>query len=263
MQVVMRTTYSSHSKQLSGHFMATLGESNVIELFSTSVDRACSQKLSNSARYIKANLSGKADRHFADFFLGVSFSNLLIEFKDTVNELSSERKKPLRKKLCSDIEDRNLMYSRSCHYLGWGVYPEANTFTLSFSIYLSDVCTRLNFEKEKFGLHREWCLQSFLDGIFKQKIGLSSPKFINYLVYLFELDTPPDPDSQSKIPFPAQIISYSESHGVLSTPIYTLADLNKFSDLLSRYESVNANNNLAHSDSEAAHGISEMMQREP
>jgi hypothetical protein len=216
--------------------MTTQGESNVSETFSTAVGRAIQYRSGSDQSYIKSNLAGKVDKIFADYFLGIPFSNILIEFKDVENGKKTEKSKPLRVKLCRMIDEEIYNLSLSCHYFGWGEGHQAKNFTVHLSEYVSDLCRELGCATITLQPSTTRDTNSFLTDMFNAKVGLPIPEFIPYLKFLFSLTDGGEGGTVdlSKIAFPAQLYSFSGTK-VMSTPIHTLAELEQMALALTKY----------------------------
>lgn len=216
--------------------MSTLGESNVIALFSTTLDYAVIRHYGNRPKYMKGNLSGKADTVFADFFVGLPFSNVLIEFKDIETGAKTEWKKPLRIKFCQTLNAATLLLSLQCHFFGFGTEHETENFDVFISEYAPRICPAV--ENSSIALPSETTVsaQFFLQGMLAKKVGLDTPGFIDYLNFLAKLPDTPTGPTLEQTSFPAQLISFNDDR-VMSLPIHTIADLRRISEKLSSYQS--------------------------
>ncbi len=118
--------------------MKKMGESQIIDFFSTYLRDILREEYGKDAPYTLGNFSGSQDRKFADFFAGTKSHNILIEFKEAKKEHIAEQEKPLRKKLCLTLNNEVAAVSRLCHFIGWGkrqVHTE-----VELNVYIDLVC---------------------------------------------------------------------------------------------------------------------------
>lgn len=218
--------------------MNTLGEANVIGFFTTTVDRAIQHTLGPQQKYMKGNMSGKADTLFADFFLGVPLANVLIEFKDEESDKRHEKRKELRIKLCRNLTPEIRDLSITCHYIGWGINHDAGRFSVDFSEYVPDICSALGGTPVCLPQKRRINMGSFLQQLFQLNVGCGIADFVTYVDFLSSLakDAGTATYDHSTVSFPAQLLSFSENFDVISTPIHTLADLEKAARILNEYQ---------------------------
>ena len=215
--------------------MSTLGESNVVELFSTKLERAVIAHFGIRQKYMKGNFAGKADTIFADFFVGIPFSSVLIEFKDIETGDKAEKRKPLRTKLCKVLDKSTLQLSLQCHFFGFGSDHDSERFDVSLSEYAPRICPTLGGTSLSFPSATTYKTQDFLRKMMDRKVGLDIPDFIEYLKFLAKLpDNPTGPTCEQTL-FPAQLLSFNDD-GVMSLPIHTIADLQRVSKELSHYQ---------------------------
>lgn len=215
--------------------MSTLGESNVVELFSTKLDRAVITRYGAKQKYMKGNFAGKADTLFADFFVGLPFSSVLIEFKDIETGDKAERRKPLRIKLCKSLDTATLRLSLQCHFFGFGIAHGNEKFDVHLSEYVAQVCPILGGASVELPQATTEAAHGFLQRMMDRKIGLDIPDFIEYLEFLAKQpDDPTGPTPEQRL-FPAQLLSFNDGM-VMSLPIHTIADLRQVSRELSIYQ---------------------------
>lgn len=215
--------------------MSTLGESNVVELFTTKLERAVIRRWGMQQKFMKGNFAGKADTIFADFFVGLPFSSILIEFKDIETGGKAEKRKPLRAKLCNKLDTATLWLSLQCHFFGYGVEHNTVHFDVHLSEYVPQICPILGGASVGLPLPKANTAQAFLKLMMDGKIGLDIPFFIEYLKFLAKLPDSPTGPTLGQTLFPAQLLSFNDG-GVLSLPIHTIADLNRVSNELSNYQ---------------------------
>jgi hypothetical protein len=82
---------------------------------------------------------GSGDRDLADYLLSSESRYVLVEFKDSDDDLNSERKKPKRLKLCKalECEPSTAKLHDRCHFISWaGRRDDA----LRLNIYRHEVC---------------------------------------------------------------------------------------------------------------------------
>ena len=216
--------------------MNTVGEANVVDLFTSIVENSVWRHFGDARQYLKGNLAGKADELFADYFLGVPFSNVLIEFKDTKNDQRREKRKSLRLDLCQNLTNQLHDFSLSCHFLGFGE-EDASSLFISLSEYVSAICPILGGASVALKDKNNFDVYSFLSQIFNKEIGLPVLDFVTYLQFLASL---PNINSGTAtdladIDFPALHLSYSDDGKILSRPIHSLADLKIVAELLQQY----------------------------
>lgn len=157
-----------------------IGEANVIEVFSDLLN-ASFRELKPNGTYLKSNLSGKADKVYADYFASVNSKNILIEFKEFEKEIRFEMRKPLRK-FFFDSVNRLRLISRDCHFIGWRL-DDTDSLKIKIDNYIFKVSPffKKDFEfiksSEKFAL-------DFITKFIKGEIGISVGSFKRYLQFL-------------------------------------------------------------------------------
>lgn len=156
-----------------------IGEAQVQEAFVEHLRFKIGEKYGPNFPYAFGAFNGSQDRKYADYFAGVNARNILIEFKEFKSEISSETRKPLRKKLCNSISDENLENSLNAHFISWRVDdPNGNRLRLRIDTYLPTVCPL--FDRHFDGGKEKW-IQHFLDGFLDLEVGVSNEEFEVYI----------------------------------------------------------------------------------
>lgn len=194
--------------------MKKIGESQVISFFSFFL-RDAHNKMSGSHQHLAiGDFAGMQDRKFADFFAGTRATNILIEFKEFKSECAAEKTKPLRAKLCKELDHDVAALSRQCHFIGWRE-QQIDDLTVELNPYIDSVCplwkcnqyllSPTNFTHIDF-------VQKFLDG----NIGAPYDQFVSYIELLNKLDG--GAEDSHDVPFTA--VLYSQTSRVLKATIF-------------------------------------------
>lgn len=82
---------------------------------------------------------GSGDRDLADYLLSSESRYVLVEFKDSDDDLNSEKKKPKRLKLCKALECEPSIAKvhDRCHFISWA---DQGNGALRLNIYRHEVC---------------------------------------------------------------------------------------------------------------------------
>ncbi|EHK2775643.1 hypothetical protein ABMX64_22475 [Vibrio vulnificus] len=170
--------------------MSKIGEQNVQGHFTRTLDSKLNERYKKSHHYSRGELNGKLDKLYADYFAQVGTMCVLIEFKEFETEVKSEKKKPLRKKLCVEIPEEFELTSYDCHFVSWRL-DEPRNMSIRLDRYISKVCPLFDIDYDEFELIDG---DDFIDGLLNEEIGSDYYDFIEYLDYLASLEdgsTPP------------------------------------------------------------------------
>lgn len=202
--------------------MKKIGESQVIQSFSTIFQVELAQKFKN-ASYCFGNFSGSQDRKFADVFVGTKSSCMLIEFKEFEEEIENEYRKPLRKKLCEELTSETANLSRVGHFIAFR--KPGSQMEITIASYADTVCPGFSVGipplaiAEQFG-HREF-IKNFLDNA----AGQNYPSFIKYVGHLNSMAG--GTADGLVAPFKSVLYSKDDQGNVIGTIFKTIGELTK------------------------------------
>ena len=161
-------------------------------------------------------------------FLELASKALLIEFKNTVDDIPSELRKPLREKLCQNISSTLETIAKKFHFLAWGsLVPLDKSLTILFSPYTPKICglfkDRTNID---FRVGFDFDHKSMIQGVFNSTTGVGLEDFAQYIEFLISLAFP-DGDTREapSIPFSAMLIGYDPDGFLVTYPLTSYADL--------------------------------------
>jgi hypothetical protein len=161
--------------------MKKMGESQVIQFFTTALQDEMQKVYGSKHVYALGNFSGSQDRKFADFFCGTDSVNILIEFKEFKSEHRAEVDKPLRERLCKTLTADVARVSRSCHFIGWG--KNGFNFNVELNSYIDLVCSLWGGVGHLVDpidhLH-----EPFIDEFVGGRIGVAYEEFVDYVEQL-------------------------------------------------------------------------------
>jgi len=183
-----------------------IGESVIQSAFADHLARQAIGHLGIEAPYVSANLQGKNDKQFADYFASVDSKCVLIEFKEFEKEILDEKKKPLRDDLCALLEDpiyqKQESFAAHGHFLAFG---DINKKIENIHSYPKIVCPIFSSTYSFSGTsHTE---KDFLTGLVKGTIGITIEDMNRYVMLLAKIaqqgqNQPPCPE------FKAVLLSY-------------------------------------------------------
>lgn len=200
--------------------MRKMGEAQVIDFFSGYLKDVLNIKFGAHVNYTVGNFSGSQDRKFSDFFAGTDSHNILIEFKEKKEECAYEGMKPLRKKLCDNLDEKISRLSRECHFIGWGT-NHVNT-VIEFNPYIDLICrifNQKNYLLEPVDKNHRAFVQNFIDG----KIGVDQDSFVKYIEHLNKIAG--GSVSGKEVPFRSILYSRDENGLLVGTRFESLGEL--------------------------------------
>ncbi|MBM4978026.1 hypothetical protein HYO23_22415 [Vibrio parahaemolyticus] len=167
--------------------MEKLGEQIVQRCFSEQLKSQLDYRYGKYFHYASGELNGRLDKLYADYFANIGTKCILIEFKEFESEIRSEKKKPLREKLCKRIPRSYQRDSYCCHFISWRE-KDSDSIDVILNRYLSKVGPLFDFRFEEFeDVRAEQFITDFIDG----DVGLEFVDFEDYLKYLASLDDGP------------------------------------------------------------------------
>lgn len=212
--------------------MRKMGESQIIDFFSGYLKDALRDDFGASASYTMGNFSGSQDRKFSDFFAGTSSSNILIEFKEKKAEYEKENEKPLRKKLCLNLNETVSTISRKCHFIGWG--RDRVDTEVEFAAYIDLVCRLWNV-KEHLLFPGEYGHEDFANKFIAGMVGVDHDKFVEYIEHLNK--TAGGDARGDDVPFRSILYSRGENGRLVGTRFENLGELKQLRQLVLRRQS--------------------------
>lgn len=140
----------------------------------------------SDAPYSFANFQGIADEQFADCFISTVARCVLIEFKELENEVSAEKKKPLRSDLCSLLPQpshyENEQLAAAGHFIAWYGEGELNE---NIHSYPKKVCPLFGIKHEFSG--SSFTELKFINELTVGKIGLRIEELNVYVQLLSKI----------------------------------------------------------------------------
>lgn len=94
-----------------------IGETQGMGFFRAALEDRFPERNGKDADYSIGDFSASQDRKFADFFAGTASTCMLIEFNEYVHEIGQETRKPLRRKLCENLNDADAQLSSGSHFI--------------------------------------------------------------------------------------------------------------------------------------------------
>ncbi|MGL4830579.1 MAG: hypothetical protein ACRCXG_14950 [Vibrio sp.] len=174
--------------------MEKIGESQVQQAFVEHLKYQIANKFGVNFPYAYGAFNGSQDRKYADYFSSVNARNILIEFKEFRDEIKTEKKKPLRQKLCESITSTDFDYSLSGHFISWRVpNKDHNKLSVKIDTYLPSVCPLFGIE---YHGSNEQGIVKFVEEYLEFRVGLSNDDFAKYVNTLSDIATG-DTDSGS------------------------------------------------------------------
>lgn len=184
-----------------------IGEANVIEVFSDLLNTLF-REIKPNGTYLKSNISGKADKVYADYFASVNAKNILIEFKEFEKEIRFETKKPLRKKFFDSVSRLRLI-SRDCHFIGWRL-DDTDSLIIKIDNYIFKVSKFFKIDFQ-FIKSSERLAADFITEFIKGEIGIPVSQFKRYLQFLNQI-THTNNDDGGGNTFPVIMLSYHDGN---------------------------------------------------
>lgn len=209
--------------------MKKMGEPQVIDFFSSYLKDTFRNVFGETAQYTVGNFSGSQDRKFSDFFAGTDSHNLLIEFKEKKGEYRHEQEKPLRKKLCFNLNEEVSELSRQCHFIGWD--KGQVTTQVEFNPYIDLVCRLWGLESHLLfpsDHDHEIFVEDFIGGT----IGVGHGSFVRYIDHLNKVAG--GGASGIDVPFRSILYSRNDRGSLVGTRFENLGELNQLRKLRPR-----------------------------
>lgn len=212
-----------------------IGEAQVQQAFIEHLKYKIQIKFGHDFPYNYGAFNGSQDRKYADYFAGVNAQNILVEFKEFESEVSSESKKPLRKKLCETISNDSLSSSLTAHFISWRLENTTeNSLELRIDTYLPAVCPLFDIQ---FKGSNEKKIPEFIDDFLNMKSGVSNEEFESYIDKLSDI-AGDDGDTS----FYGVHVTFNSEHGIELKIFSTIAELIELSKNLSYSKSISSNN---------------------
>lgn len=209
--------------------MRKMGESQVIDFFSSYLKDFFHDVFGVSAKYTVGNFSGSQDRKFSDFFAGTDSHNLLIEFKEKKGEFRNEQGKPLREKLCLTLNEEISELSRQCHFIGWD--QGRITTQVEFNPYIDLVCRLWGLDDHLLppsDHDHEVFVEDFVEG----KVGVDHDSFVRYIDHLNKVAG--GGATGKDVPFRSILYSRNDRGRLVGTRFENLGELNQLRNLSPR-----------------------------
>lgn len=162
-----------------------IGEQQIVDAFSGFLKDKFRDAFGYNARYSVGSFAGKQDEVFSDFFAGTLSKNILIEFKEKESGFASEKRKILRKALCSHIDGGFAKISRDCHFSGWNSGGEQ--IQIELTSYIDKVCPLFDLsesQRELFHPETIYPHRYFISAFLEEGLGVSSDEFRAYIHFL-------------------------------------------------------------------------------
>lgn len=198
--------------------MKPIGEQQLQRMYSEYLGAEVRKKFGPRAAFACGDFNAMQDRKFADYFASVASVNILVEFKEF--EVASERRKPLRGRLCADIQGEALGSSLRSHFISWREEHPTEVH-LRFDSYLPKVCP----------LFGQWDVPSptgimthskFTNQFLDASLGLELRLFRDYVRYLGRIG---GAGGGEEVRFAGLLISYDETGAVRATIFESLSQL--------------------------------------
>lgn len=212
-----------------------IGEAQVQQTFVEYLKYKICEKFGPNYPYNYGAFNGGQDKKYADYFAGVNAKNILIEFKEFKSEISTESRKPLRKKLCNTISDLNFSSSINSHFIAWRLDNSIEQkIKLKIDTYLPTVCPF--FVKHFLGNNERW-ISEFINDFLNMETGISNEDFE---LYINELSNVAGDDGDSS--FYGIHLTFDHEHGLDFKIFSTIAELIEFSNNLNLSKSPSPKN---------------------
>lgn len=206
------------------------GEGVIQSAFADHLARKVIEQIGLDAPYVSANLQGKSDKQFADYFTSINSKCLLIEFKEFKSEIIDEKRKPLREDLCALLANSTYtaqeVISARGHFLAFGDIDEKIENIQSYS---QAVCPIFSSDYAFSGTsHSE---KEFLEGLIKGSVGITIDQMNQYVITLTKIAQ--QGKSQTACPeFKALLLSYDSKDGEYKKERFNdLCELQKIMEL--------------------------------
>ncbi|WLG25989.1 hypothetical protein [Pseudomonas lurida] len=159
-----------------------IGESQVIDFFSSALRDELYNKFGSNSNYSIGNFSGSQDRKYADFFAGTNSSCVLIEFKEFESEIRDEYRKPLREKLCKNLTGETAALSRATHFIAHRI--SSVDMNIKLSPYVDVICPNWSVGSPPLQAICSKVHYDFIDDFLSAKEGVVISEFLRYAGHL-------------------------------------------------------------------------------
>lgn len=163
-----------------------LGESVIQSAFADHLARRAIDRYGLNVPYVSANLQGKNDKQFADYFASIDSKCVLIEFKEFEKDILDEKRKPLRADLCELLTMPNYAKHESLasrgHFLAFGDIEQKIE---NIHSYPKVVCPIFSSDYEFSGA--SYTEKEFLSGLVKGSIGITIENMNRYVALLAKI----------------------------------------------------------------------------
>ncbi|WP_148051359.1 hypothetical protein [Pseudomonas protegens] len=203
-----------------------LGESQVIDFFSSVLRDELINKFGSRSNYSIGNFSGSQDRKYADFFAGMESSCILIEFKEFESEVRDEYKKPLREKLCKNLTDKTAALSRATHFIAYRV--SSGNMDIKLSPYVDVICPNWSVGNPPLQAVNSKVHYDFICDFLSAKEGVAIGDFLSYAGHLNS--TAGGISDGASAPFKSVLYSRNTQGRVVGTIFNSLGELKKLID---------------------------------
>ncbi len=165
-------------------------EQSIINIFKSLFEKKCREY---GYKHVSTSLDGQDELLGADYIFSETTKFILVEFKYTDKEINSEKKKPLRKKLCERLRDNikedcdkfikegcdKLSLHLNCHFIS---FRKANH--LYINNYVGRVCNPV-FNIKVVGSNKDILVPEFINCLLKNgSHGLNFEQFEMYVKWL-------------------------------------------------------------------------------
>jgi hypothetical protein len=198
-----------------------IGEQQIVDAFSGFLKDKFRDIFGHNSSYSIGNFAGKQDEVFSDFFAGTLSKNILIEFKERESGLTSEKRKILRKALCSKINDGFAQISRECHFAGWN--SGSGKIQIELTSYIDKVCPLFDLPRSQLDLFQAGGIfphKHFISALLDEELGVSPDEFRAYIHFLDWLRDSGAPLGMTE--FKAILYSYDAEGELIGTPFKNL-----------------------------------------
>lgn len=203
--------------------MKKIGESQVIQSFSTFLQAELAAKFNGNINYCFGNFSGSQDRKFADVFVGTESSCVLIEFKEFEKEINDEYDKPLREKLCNQLTEETAALSRSGHFIAFR--KPGSQMEITVASYADTVCPGFSVGIPPLVLAKQFGHREFIKNFLNNATGQDYTSFIKYIGHLNS--TAGGTSDGSSAPFKSVLYSTDNKGSIIGTVFESIGELRK------------------------------------
>lgn len=203
--------------------MKKIGESQVIQSFSTFLQAELAVKFNGNINYCFGNFSGSQDRKFADVFVGTESSCILIEFKEFEGEIKDEYDKSLREKLCNELTVETAALSRSGHFIAFR--KPGSKMEITIASYVDTVCPGFSVGIPPLAMAQQFGHREFVKNFLNNAAGQDYTSFIKYIGHLNS--TAGGTADGLAAPFKSVLYSKDNQGSIIGTVFESIGELKK------------------------------------